>query len=352
MIRKPDPSRCPPDGASGCSSTVAGRAAIIMILLLAAASLALAGLAAYHANAPTAPDAVEEGPAEHGLSESRIGALLGPAASVAERRALEVASAELEALFTPVHAAVPGYADFHYSILGEYIEMGELAFGSVSSNMEKRLFEGFDQRLDAATARIDTTFTSAFEKALYESAAAEVAAAESGAVLGDATKVILDDTVMRFATGKPVEAVVATGAASVGAKTVAATISKTFLKGLGKAVAKSAARPLSLGGGMAGGALAGSWAGPIGAAVGGAVGGAVTWFSMDYAIISIDELVSREVFEADLHALIDTERAQLEARIAEAISGHRIAVSGKTIDQASGAGPEKERSSAPTPGRP
>ena len=105
------------------------------------------------------------------------------------------------------------------------------------------------------------------------------------------------------------------------------------MKGLAKVAAKSAAKPLGMGGAAAAGAAAGSLGGPPGAAVGGAIGAVVGWFSMDYAIIKVDELVNRDRFEADLHLMIDAEKELLALRVEDIIIERTGLRQGNTVSE-------------------
>lgn len=263
--------------------------------------------------------------------------LVGEWASYAAERATSAASEELrerlDEVFAPVHAAVPAYADFHYSVLGEYIELSEAAMRSVSSSMQERLFEGFDPRLEEALSHVAQVYSSTFHAEMQEQAEADRIAFDEKAIMGQATRLAIEDTVARARVGLPAD-IVAASAGAVGAKAAAAALGKALVKGLTKIAAKSAAKPLGIGSAAAAGAAAGSAGGPPGALLGGLIGATLGWFTMDYAIVKIDELISREDFEADLHRLIDEEKEVLAVQIEEALKGRIGKVQGQTIEEA------------------
>lgn len=300
------------------------RAAWCTILVFLVLSLGLV-LAAYHGARVSMSEMVEahvEVEAPPPVFEAPKGVVedwARRAAEVATKAATTELRARLDVVFAPVHAAVPAYADFHYSVLGEYIELTEAALRSVSSSMEERLFEGFDPRLIAALDEVGKTYQAAFRSEIEQSAEAGRLALGEEAILGAATRLAIEDTVARAGVGVPAE-IAAAGVGAIGAKAAAAALGKALVKGVAKIAAKSAVKPLGIGGAAAAGAAAGSPAGPPGAVIGGVVGAALGWFTMDYAIVKIDELISREAFEADLHALIDGEQELLALRIEDLLA--------------------------------
>ena len=243
----------------------------------------------------------------------------------------------LDVLFAPVHDAVPTYADFHYSVLGEYIELTDAATGAVSRSMQKRLFEGFDERLGPALAHLDRVYAAAFDRELEARVEADRRAFAENAIVGDMTRLAIADASARFKLGVGPE-VLAAGAGAVGAKATATALGKALMKNVAKIVGKSAAKPLEVTGAAAAGGVAGSVLGPPGAIVGGIVGAGVGWFAMDFVVMKVDEFISRDDFEADLHALIDAEQAALRAQIETALDRRSGAPPGSTIKDVRDAG--------------
>ena len=280
------------------------------------------------------PEAVVEAP-EPPVFEAPQGVVEGWARRAAEA-ATDTATDELRLrlgdVFAPVHAAVPAYADFHYSVLGEYVELTEAAFRAVSSSMQDRLFGGFNPRLEDALAEVALVFEETFRAEIEEDVEAGRLALGEDAIISEATRLAINDTIARSGIGLPSE-IMAAGVGAIGAKAAAAALGKTLVKGLAKVAAKSAAKPLGIGGVAAAGAAAGSVVGPPGAAVGGAIGAVVGWFSMDYAIIKVDELMNRDRFEADLHLMIDAEKELLALRIEDIIMERTGLNQGGTVSE-------------------
>lgn len=224
----------------------------------------------------------------------------------------------LEPVYAPVHAAVPGYADFHYSVLGEYTELTEAALGQMAGAMEARLYAGFEARLTEATGRIEAERAAVFAANLQSGVAAEL---PEGTLLGEATRVAMADAVARVRLSAPLAAVsAATGPAAV--KAVAATLARK----LGARIAaKAGAKVAGKGAGVLGGAGTGAGfcapGGPLASAACGIIGGVVAWVAVDYAAIKLDEYFNRDEFEADLHKLIEEDRAAMAAALRAALAG-------------------------------
>lgn len=259
-----------------------------------------------------------------GAAQPRIIEELDIALDAVERRSEEVVGRHLAELFAGAEANVSAYADFHYSVVGEYTELAALGAGDLASSMQERIFGAdFDERAAAASAAITEEARVIFgeEWAAYESrvreitqftprdvAAVNLAASEiSGYVLSDATERFSPDLLAGRTLG-------AGAAGFVGARVggrVTREFSERFLRQLGRrAIAKGAGRASGLGGGASAGAAVGSVLGPVGAAVGGVAGAIIGWVATDAVIIELDELFSRDEFERDLLAMVT--RAQLE----------------------------------------
>jgi len=255
-------------------------------------------------------------PTSYDPPASTVAAWIAEAAQRASAETEAAVADEMRVVFAPVYAAIPAYADFHYSVLGEYIELTEAATGAVAQGVEDRLFPDFDQRYAAALARIDPVFAERFAAAL-----AEISARPEGALpLGDATRAALADAQARMSVTAPLATVAAAGVGKAAAKALSKALLKTLAKTAAKTGLKTGAKAAGIGGGMAAGAGIGSVLGPPGALLGGVIGGVATWIAVDYAVIKIDEVLNRDAFEAELRALIDAERARLTQGVLAALA--------------------------------
>jgi len=216
----------------------------------------------------------------------------------------------LDSVYGPAYAAIPAYADFHYSVLGEYVELTEAVRGQMSEGLYERLFDGFEQRLLDAGSSLDQRYVEEYQRILQEKIAGQATPESISLPLGDVTQAILQDAIARAQITFPIATVAVAIVGSGSLKVVSATIAKKLAA---KIAAKATAKGLAKGGGVlagaGGGALLCSWSGP-GAAACGIVGGVAAWFLTDAVVVNIDEYFNRDEFEADLRTILDEDRAE------------------------------------------
>ena len=227
-------------------------------------------------------------------------------------RALEAGiSPGLSGVYTPVYAAIPDYADFHYSLVGQYTELTLALQGELNDGLRERIFDGFEQRLGNSLANLDRQFAEEYKNRAYAKIQDATGKEDSEFELG---QTVLDDAVNRAAVSFPLAgaaSIVGSGGLKALGAGMATKIGTTLATKFGiKTAAKGGA---VLAGGGTGVAVC-SWGGPLAIACG--MGGAVTaWFLADSVIINIDEYLNRDDFEAELRALIDEQRIETEGWI-------------------------------------
>ncbi|MEO1786983.1 MAG: hypothetical protein AAFR41_08175 [Pseudomonadota bacterium] len=233
--------------------------------------------------------------------------------------------AEVDALFKRVYAAVPAYLDQHYTVRGEYTQLFTATIASQFQDETESLFErilfsetDFVDAKAGAVARIqsfsdgevDTVLTKVSDK-LTEDLALDP---EEMTVLNQVATLTLDDTKSRISD----TAIYRGAAATAGAVMVIRLLSKRVAA---KAIAKGTTKTVvKTGMGAAGGAGAGAAGGlicgpgaPVCAAVGGVIGGVAGWLVTDKVIVEVDEAINRDAFEAEIIAILDTEKEALKA---------------------------------------
>jgi hypothetical protein len=302
------------------NSKTAARFFWATILVLAGATIGLTVAGAMRTPERLAPPAVEPlAPSAIEISPTMLESILSGAARKAEEIVAPDIDAVLQRVYEPSYAAIPAYAEFHYSILGEYTEITEAALGKVSDSLYKRLFSGFDLRFKYETAFLDKRYAEAYRSALKDQIADALPEGSKGVPLGEMTQSVLRDAMSRAKITLPL-ATVAAGIAGSGAlKAVSATIAKKIAtKIAAKAAVKGAAKGGGVLAGVGGGALLCSWSGP-GAAACGLVGGAAAWFLADGLVVNIDEYFNRDEFEAELKAMIDEDKAEKRQLIEAAL---------------------------------
>lgn len=285
------------------------------------------------------------------VESERIGSLVCPAGTIAGieaadlalRDALAARRAEVEravrAGFDATRARVPGFLDSYYSLTAEYLRTFHLVAGDAEAFLQGELAQALGIRdafvpLHAAIAAVQEPLppeTLALRNRLLAECGMLPADDATPRVVAAAPEALLDP-------GLDVEAIafearlaasgiggVAGGAAgAVGGKVIAKLVASEVFGLAAEAVAKLAVGKAAGGlGGAAAGAGAGALAGSvvpgvgttIGAVVGGVVGGIAVGVATDYALIRIEEAVSRGAFEAEILAVLDASEAELLASL-------------------------------------
>ena len=230
----------------------------------------------------------------------------------------------IDQAFAPVYDNIPAFADWHYSVLGEYTELTMAATGNLETALNDRLFPGLDERLQVALDALDKNLREEFSQAISDSITAEVATLPGNRqeVYRSALVLSLDNTTREFSAALATRGVGAvTGAAGT---IVAAAIIKPIAKKLitsiaAKTAVKTGAKATGLGSGAAAGASVGALGGPLGAAAGGIVGAVGGWLLVDTVVVNVDELLNREEYEAELRLLVDEQKRAIKADIRLAI---------------------------------
>ena len=212
------------------------------------------------------------------------------------------------------HLAVPAYAEFHYSVLGEYTELAGAVLGRMESELSTRLFGGMEEQLQAAAARIDTAYVAAFATELERQTGKMLAATPEVDVLDQATQAVLASMEQRMRVTAPLAGVAAMTGGAAAIKVISSAMAKKVATTVAaKAAAKGVVKTVAISGGAGTGAAVGLTVGPIGSLLGGVVGAIGAWLLADVAVVNIDEYFNREEFEQHLHAMIDAERDRMIA---------------------------------------
>lgn len=225
----------------------------------------------------------------------------------------------LDAMFEPVHASIPAYVDFHYSVWGQYAELLTAAAETtglvedVGSLMRQHLFDGFEDRHTEQMGHLEQVYKQAVTDRLAQEG--KRLADDAGQPLPEAAQLALRDAQQRMIVTAPA---VVTGSAAatvtvvaiikpIAKKVVTATATKAAAKGIGKMG--------GIGGTTLAGASLGSFLGPVGTVVGGVGGAVVGWLVVDYAVVSLDEYFNRDDFEAELRKAIVEQKSVMRQQI-------------------------------------
>jgi hypothetical protein len=342
---------------SSDTGSLAGRAFWLTLILLFAATVTLVLLASRPtappadlsppAAAPTPEQAASSDPAPSPTAIDLAPGTLERIVETAAREAQRVTAAQLERelalLFAPVYAAIPRYADHHYSLAGEYSELIRAALaGRVSpaldarlgESIEARLLDGFDSRLEAALAALSTHYSAVFGAALAEQLESALPANPAALPLAPATQIAIDEALARARIGMPLAAIAATGAGTLAMKralstAAAAAAAKAAGKLAGKTLLKAGSS--AVGGAGAGAATGTAVGGPVGAVVGGMIGATAAWIGVDWLVIRTDEYLNREAFEAELSQVVADEEQRLREALLEALQATSGALGGRSL---------------------
>ena len=284
------------------------------------------------------------------VETEQIGALVCPEGTIAgieaidrslqgirlqRREAVEVAARRG---FDAVRAEVPAFLDGYYSLTAEYVRTFHLVAGEAEVFLRDEMtgaldveaaFGPFQAAVGSLDAPLPPEALAARDRLLADCGlpsddiALEVTARGPETLLDLAPDMEMISFRARL-TASGIGTVAGGLAGVVAGKVVAKLLAKEAFGLAAEEVAKLAVGKAAggLGGAMAGagaGALAGSVVPGIGttvgAAVGGVVGGLALGVATDYALIRLDEAVSRDDFEAQILAAIDEAEADLLGRL-------------------------------------
>ncbi len=289
------------------------------VFLLAVAMLALTVAGSIQTTQPPRPQSVE-------IEPTTLERILTDTAISAQKAVAPDIDAYLDDVYAPAYAAIPAYAEFHYSVLGEYVELTEAVSGQMSDALYERLFDGFEQRLATTAVVLDNRYAEEYQSILHEQISGQMLPDGTPLPLGEITDAVLQDALSRAQTTLPLASVAVGISGSSSLKLASATMAEKLAA---KVAAKASAKGLAKGGGVmagaGGGALLCFWSGP-GAAVCGVVGGAAAWFLTDAVVVNIDEYFNREEFEAELREILNEDRAEKRELLAGVLQEKAVAM--------------------------
>lgn len=203
------------------------------------------------------------------------------------------------------------YLDFHYSIMGEYIQLGSMALGKMDEIVsEKLLGKDFNNKLNTVSNDIlnesyekirnhlDFTRNIATKNVDLELNKKDLALAVKN-IENNLKYNLMERTATVIVSSAITTKIVSSIAAKLSAKIVAKTGTKAGIKLGAKATAASA------------GATSGLICGPI-APLCGIVAGTVAWFATDAAILSLDELFNKEELKKEIIEALNEIKAELK----------------------------------------
>lgn len=218
----------------------------------------------------------------------------------------------IDLAFKPVFQNIDTFLDFHYSVIGEYIELGSAATGEFAKSINKRLFKDrFYKDIKIAKKNINNDFEKVLDIYISDLNKTALSGVEIGInrdLLYTINKEIdsrVKEQKIKTATFISV-AIIAKIATKITSKIALKSASKAMAKGAGKIAAKSAS--------SASAAASGTICGPL-FWICSPVAATIAWFGTDKIIIEADEYLNRDKFKKELTDLIDKKKEQIKARL-------------------------------------
>ena len=237
---------------------------------------------------------------------------------------------QVDMAFAPVYEKIPGFLDWHYSIRGQYTELGQAALGTLGNAFESQLFAALQERIGTATEAVGKVMQEEMRTEIEDWVRRESQTVpdEVATTYERMLEVTVAATVERFTVSAVPSALVAVGT-GVGSTVAVAVLAKALAKKILASTALKTAGKVGGGiggrlGGAAAGAAVGSVLGPFGAMAGGVVGGAAAWLAVDGVVVNIDEYLNREDLERELTALVDEQKASVKSALATAVDDAKL----------------------------
>lgn len=220
----------------------------------------------------------------------------------------------IEADFRPIYnIRIPRFLDHHYSVVGQYVELGQAAIGEAQREITRRIYGDLDARItkrfDNGTEAWNTEVNALATRCADDQLKALDADEETRRLQARMLEEAIPETVDRFTSSAPIASLGGIGGGLAGALAVKALTKKLLTAIAAKTIGKMAGKSAGTLGTAAAGAGLGSFLGPIGTSLGGITGGVIGWLSVDAAAVKIDEYMTRDELKENLIALVD-ERKQ------------------------------------------
>jgi len=215
---------------------------------------------------------------------------------------------QIDQAFAPVYARIPHFADKHYSVLGEYIELGQAATNQIERSLQQELFTGLDARLNVASTNIAFAFNGIVKQRIQTLSNELAIEGIDVQRLQQLSTEYLNHVLKMREVAQQIG--VAAGVGGVGA--LSALLSVKLMAKLSAKMAGKVA--LSAGGGASAavGATIGSVVPGVGTVIGGIIGGVIGWLATDAIVVSVDEWFNREDFEKELRQMVTDQREQVK----------------------------------------
>lgn len=230
---------------------------------------------------------------------------------------------EINYAFHSVYSNIDSFLDFHYSVIGEYIELGGMATGKMEKMIEEKLFgSDFSIRMDDALHVVSDEYEirlSDHFNFISQEATVQVDMNLNSKIVTELKDKI--DQNMKIQGAKIATLVTAKVAPAIVKIAVTKITAKSSSKIAAKLAIKLGAKSTAAATGAAGGALCGPafWiCSPIAAGV--------LWFGTDAVVSSLDELYNRDEFKQDIMDSLVRQQNDLKKKLKKTYqdSAHKL----------------------------
>lgn len=239
-------------------------------------------------------------------------------------------SSETKNLFSIAYGNIDSFLDFHYSVVGEYVELGNMAIGEIEKHIEQRLFgDDFSEKMDNVLINVSIHYQQNLKehlKVLDNRAKIGV----DSSLNTKAMDYLQEDIHQHFLLqqGKLGTLIVATLASKI-VKTIATKLAtKEASLIASKATAKAGLKSASLITGASAGLICGPFVwicSPIAATT--------LWFGTDAIVVSIDEKLNRENFKKEIISALKQQENILNSKLKKHYSSAIIEFSNKVRER-------------------
>jgi len=221
--------------------------------------------------------------------------------------------ASVDRLFEGVYANVDKFLDYHYSVAGEYAELGHAATDNIDIIVKKKLFgKDFEERFHAELQKVAEKFAELLEA--HSRLIGEVATADIDMRLNEQIFEAIKRDVAEKITLTAATFVGVVGGAKLATRIVpkitAKFLSKIGTKLAAKVAAKTAGKVAAAETGAAAGVLCGPFVWICSPAL-----ATAAWFTTDAVVIKADEMMTRETFRKEIVTAIDEEKNSIKNRL-------------------------------------
>lgn len=211
--------------------------------------------------------------------------------------------------FSSVENNVDSFLDFHYSVIGEYTELGAMATNKINETIQKRLFgSSFENNVKEAFKKIDAKYDDSIKnhiKLIHKSATVNVDPKLNNNIL---TK--LENDISSFKSIQEAKLGLVLGAKLI-PKIVSVISAKIALKASSKFLVKSSTKASAKYVTAGTGALVGTSCGPF-VWVCSPVLAATAWFTTDAIVINVDEYYNRGELKKEILKVVDEQKMILK----------------------------------------